>query len=520
GRRFPKGDLLISIFSLAENTREDLADIIEYRYPHLEEWQDEIFRARDAYRKRKLDTNSMDFDDLLVLTLKLLEENEDICRLYQKKFRHVLVDEYQDTNTVQCELIDLLVGEKQYLMVVGDDAQSIYSWRGADMENILNFQVKYPDAQIFKIETNYRSVPEVLEVSNAAIRPNKNQYEKELRAVREQGMKPARVPLDSPSVQAEFIGERIDELIGEGVDPLEIAVLYRAHFQSMEIQMELTRRGLPFQITSGLRFFEQAHIKDVSAMIRFAVNGRDEVSYKRMVLLLPGVGDKTADNLWQAWRNSSAGRSLDIPESLSETMLAFRVPAKAKDSWEQLCHTLDELLAGDAFARPSEMIFSILEGVYDEYMMASFDNHEQRKQDIEQLMQYGESYDDVLEFLAQLSLMSSVDGDPNQKEKKEEGVMLSSIHQAKGLEWNVVFVVSLADGMFPNGRVLEADDVDMLEEERRLFYVAVTRAKDQLYMTYPQTNPRNYTGEYMLKPSRFLEDIPEDLTEEWEVSVW
>lgn len=525
GRRFPKADLLASIFSLCENTSEPLEEILEYRYPHLEEWLDEIKKLRKRYRKRKLDTNSMDFDDLLVLTLKLLKEHQDLRNLYQRKFLHVLVDEYQDTNKVQCDLIDLLVGEKKHLMVVGDDAQSIYSWRGADMENILSFQKKYPSAKVFKIETNYRSVPEVLELSNAAIRPNKVQFAKELRAVREPGsMVPAMVALDDPAVQAEFISERIDELIGEGIEPEEIAVLYRAHYQSMEIQMEMTRRDLPFQITSGLRFFEQAHIKDVSAMIRFVVNGRDEVSFKRMVLLLPGIGARTAENLWSAWRHSAAGSSNQIPDSFSNTMLGFRVPAKAKSTWEQLCHTLDELAPEGVFERPSNMIFSIMEGVYEDYMRGSFDNYENRKQDIEQLMQYGENYDDILEFLAQLSLMSSVDNEPAggnqaQKDKTNEGVLLSSIHQAKGLEWKVVFLVWLADGMFPNGRVLDSGDDAMIEEERRLFYVAVTRAKDQLYLSYPLTNPKSYTGEYMTRPSRFLDAI-DGLTEEWQVSAW
>ena len=475
GRRFPKADLVASIFSLAENTYEDLDEILETRYPHLEEWAEELKKIRKGYQKKKKETNSMDFDDLLILTLKLLKENEDLQRLYQKKFRHVLVDEYQDTNRVQCDLIDILVGGKQYLMVVGDDAQSIYSWRGADMDNILSFQEKYPDAQIFKIETNYRSVPEVLELSNAAIRPNKSQFDKELRPARDGGlMTPALVALDDPSYQAVFVGERIDELIGAGFDPNDIAVLYRAHYHSMEIQMELTRMDIPFQITSGLRFFEQAHIKDVSAMIRFVVNGRDEVSFKRMLLLLPGIGQKTADNLWLAWVNTPVAKNLEIPSSFSEVLLPMKVPAKAKDTWEQLCHTLDELAPDGSLAAPSSMIFSILEGVYDVYMRASFENYESRRQDIEQLMQYSEGFEDILEFLAQLSLMSATDGDPSgdkSKKKKEEenGVTLSSIHQAKGLEWKVVFVVWLADGMFPNSRVLDSGDLAALEEERRLF---------------------------------------------------
>ena len=527
GKRFPKADLLLSIFSLSVNTYEKLDDIIADNYDHLEEWREDIKNIKKAYVKKKVASNSMDFDDLLTLTLKLLSDDEDLLFLYQKKFRHILVDEYQDTNRVQCDLIDLLVGEKQYLMVVGDDAQSIYSWRGADMDNILNFHEKYPSAQVFKIETNYRSVPEVLSLSNAAIKPNKNQYDKELQPAREGGqMTPALVALDDPTVQSEFVSERIDELLGQGVEPKDIAILYRAHYHSMEIQMDLTRANIPFQITSGLRFFEQAHIKDVAAMIRFVVNSRDEVSFKRMVLLLPGIGVKSADNLWGAWCNTSAGKGTDIPDSFSEVLLPFKVPVKAKDTWGQLCYTLDELAPGGNLATPSAMIFSILEGVYDDYLSVSFDNFEQRRQDIEQLMQYGENFEDVLEFLAQLSLMSSVDGDPLGKQKKqkkednENSVTLSSIHQAKGLEWKVVFVVWLADGMFPNSRVLDSGDVSGLEEERRLFYVAVTRAMDQLYLTYPMTNPKSYTGEYMTKPSRFLDAIPCELTEEWDVSVW
>lgn len=524
GKRFPKVDVLISIFSMVENTCENLDDVIECQFPQVFEWADEIGRIHRLYRKKKKQSNSMDFDDLLVLTLRLLQENEDLRHLYQKKFKHVLVDEYQDTNRVQCDLIDLLVGERQYLMVVGDDAQSIYSWRGADMDNILSFHEKYPEAQVFKIETNYRSVPEVLALSNAAILPNQVQYDKQLRAVRQGGaMTPALVPLENPSLQADFLAERIDELIGEGIDPHEIAILYRAHYQSMEVQMELTRQQIPFQITSGLRFFEQAHIKDVAAMIRFVVNGRDEVSFQRMVLMLPGIGEKTADNLWRAWGATEWGDGATVPESFSEAMLKFRVPAKARDSWEQLCYTLDELAPDGEFARPSDMIYSILEGVYDNYMRATFENYDHRKQDLEQLMEYGGNYDDVLEFLAQLSLMSSVDGDPakdQQDDKKKDAVVLSSIHQAKGLEWKVVFVIWLADGMFPNGRVLESGDPTAIEEERRLFYVAVTRAKDQLYLTYPMTNPKSYTGDFVMRPSRFLDAIPTEMTEQWEVSAW
>lgn len=519
-RRFPKADVLVSMFSLMRNTGETLEDVIETRYPYFEEWAEEIARTEQGYEHKKLATNSMDFDDLLILTLQLLKKNEELRELYQKRFRYVLVDEFQDTNQVQSELIDLLVAKHKSVMVVGDDAQSIYSWRGADMENILGFPDRFEDAKVYKIETNYRSVPEILNLSNEAIRANRRQFAKTLVSSRAAGSaQPALVPLEDPTTQAQFVTQRILELRDEGVELEEMAVLYRAHHQSLEIQMELTNRGVPFQVTSGLRFFEQAHIKDVAAFIRLVVNRKDEVSFKRIVEMLPGVGGKGAEKLWAAWRKTGWGDLDKPPAKYSDKMLEFSVPKKSKEHWEQLCYTLDELMRGEEFARPSEMIYSILEGVYDEFIKSNFDNYENRRADIEQLMSYGEGFDDVEEFLAQLSLMSTVDGGPTGKKEEHDGeeVTLSSIHQAKGLEYKVVFVIWLTDGMFPNGRIIEADDEAMMEEERRLFYVAITRAKDELYLTYPQINPRSYSGEILQAPSRFLDDCPKEMMEEWQV---
>ena len=522
-RRFPKNDVLASIFSLIENTGASLEEVISSRYDHFYDWTEKIEQVRSGYIARKLATNSMDFDDLLCMTVRLFEQRPDILALYQKKFRHVLVDEYQDTNSVQGRMIDLLVGESGSLMAVGDDAQSIYSWRGADMEHLLSFQNRYPGSQVFTIETNYRSVPEILELSNAAIRANTGRFEKDLRASRESpGVKPALVALPDPRSQAGFVAQRILELRDQGIPLKEMAVLYRAHFQSLEVQMELTVHGIPFEITSGLRFFEQAHIKDIAAFMRFVANRRDEVSFNRMVNLLPGCGPVAVQILWNEWLKSGWSTRDDLPPSWSEVLLAFKVPKKAQQHWQQLCYTMDELTPDAEFATPSAMIFSILEGVYDEYLKASFENFENRRSDIEKLSEYGGTFTDLLEFLAQLSLMSSVDGGPkaNKGEKPEEDedkVILSSIHQAKGLEWQAVFLIWLVDGQFPNSRILENDDLPMLEEERRLFYVALTRAKDQLYLTFPMTNPKSYKGDYICQPSRFLDDFPAAMVEEWEV---
>lgn len=516
--RFPKPQVLGDMFSLAVNTGDKLTDILATRYPYFEQLADPIIRLCAAYEAKKLATNSMDFDDLLVKVLTLFKKEPDVLDRYRMQFQHVLVDEFQDTNTIQANLIDAFASEHKNFMAVGDDAQSIYSWRGANFRNILKFEERYPGARVYKIETNYRSVPEILTLANAAISANTDQFKKALRAHRpEKEFLPALVPLRDPTEQAQFIAQRILELRDEGIELDEIAVLYRAHFHSMEIQMELTNRGIPFQITSGLRFFEQAHIKDVAAFMKFSVNRRDEVAFKRMARMLPGIGTKTADNLWRKWIGSAEVN--DALTSFSEQLLGFSVPAKAKKDWAQFAYTLDELIVDGKPAPPAKMIKSILGGVYEDYMRSKFTNYEARRQDIEQLMNFSQTFDSIEEFLAQLSLLTGVDTDQTSKaERDTESVCLSTVHQAKGLEWRAVIVVWLTDGMFPNARVLESDhDNQGLEEERRLFYVAVTRAKDELYLTYPLIWANAHTGNVLQKPSRFLQDFPPEFVEEWSV---
>ncbi|MDB4258632.1 UvrD-helicase domain-containing protein, partial [Akkermansiaceae bacterium] len=323
-RRFPKADVLISIFSLIENTGSTLEEVLEVRYPYFEEWAEEIAKVEERYRSKKLEVNSVDFDDLLLLPLKLLQENDLIRKGYQKRFQYLLVDEYQDTNHVQSELIDILARPQLSVMVVGDDAQSIYSWRGADMDNILSFPERYENATVYKIETNYRSVPEVLELSNAAIKVNRKQFTKTLNAARTGGrMTPALIPLEDPRTQANFVAQRILELRDEGIEMEEIAILYRAHYQSLEIQMELTSRNIPFEITSGLRFFEQSHIKDIAAFLRFVVNRKDEVSFKRFCLLLPGIGNMTAEKMWRSWLKTGHQNEENPPKKYSDVLCKF-----------------------------------------------------------------------------------------------------------------------------------------------------------------------------------------------------
>jgi DNA helicase II / ATP-dependent DNA helicase PcrA len=513
--RFPKGDVLADIFSFVVNTERPIEELLAEKFPYFLPLLEQIKDVHARYERRKKSTNSLDFDDLLEKTLRMLKEHDEIAAFYRRQFQFILVDEYQDTNKIQADFIDLLAAEHQNVMVVGDDAQSIYSWRGANFQNILAFPRRYPKAQVFKIELNYRSVPEILQVANAAIAANVQQFRKQLSATRlTNSVKPAVVALNDGGEQAQFVAQRILELRDEGIELNEIAVLYRAHYHAVELQLELSRRGIPYQITSGIRFFEQAHIKDVAAFIRFVANPRDEVAFKRMVRLLPGIGGKSAENLWRGWEESLNKNAVIV--FWSERLLPLPVGARAKRSWQQLADTLDEIAPNGQPKQPTEMIMSIVEAIYDDYAKATFANYDLRKEDLNQLAGFARQFKDIHEFLSQLALISNVDAEPAVNQAGDtEAVNLSSVHQAKGLEFYAVFVIWLTDGMFPSTRSL--DTREAIEEERRLFYVAITRARDELYLTYPHMRLNAGYGDMFQRPSRFLKEIPTSLVEDWNV---
>ena len=536
--RFPKADVLADIFSFVVNTERPIEELLAEKFPYFLPLLEQIKDVQARYERKKKATNSVDFDDLLEKTLRMLLEHEHIARVYRRQFQFILVDEYQDTNKIQADFIDVLAREHQNVMVVGDDAQSIYSWRGANFQNILEFPKRYPKAQVFRIELNYRSVPEILEVANSAIAANVKQFKKNLSATRDsKAMKPALVALNDGSEQAQFVAQRVLELRDEGVELNEIAVLYRAHYHAVELQLEFSRRGIPYQITSGIRFFEQAHIKDVASFIRFVANPRDEVAFKRMVRLLPGIGGKIAENLWNGWEKSldsvpvaavadrgpgpmpqatEAAAAGDRGYSIGERLLKLNVSTRSKKTWEQLAQTLDEIAPNGKPNPPSAMIVSVVEAIYDDYAKANFTNYELRREDLNQLASFARQFSNAQEFLSQLALISNVDAEaaPNAAADKE-AVNLSSVHQAKGLEFHTVFVIWLTDGMFPSSRSLETRDA--IEEERRLFYVAITRARDELYLSYPHMRLNAGFGDVFQRPSRFLKEIPNELLEDWEV---
>jgi DNA helicase-2/ATP-dependent DNA helicase PcrA len=514
---FPKAEVLAEIISMSLNTRKSLRQFLEHEYGYFADVAPQIEEVEKRYAARKRDANAMDFDDLLVLWLKLLEEHEAVREAYQRRFQFILVDEYQDTNKLQSDLIDLLAARHHNLMVVGDDAQSIYAWRGANYQNILKFPERYPETKIYKIETNYRSTPEILTVANAAIAANTQQFTKELTPARKSGNRPVLVVCEDSAQQALFITHQVGQLHEEGVPLHKMAVLYRSHFHALELQLELTRQKVRFTITSGVRFFEQAHVKDVTSYLKLATNPRDELSFKRIAQLLPGIGAKGADKLWKAFEKGSAARAAsgDIE---SKTPIALRlqncadsVSKKAAVAWAQLVATMAQLEQEKTNA--SKMIQLVIDAGYDEYLKENYTNYLSRSEDLQGLAAFANQFLTVEDCLTQLALLTNVDAeDERPAERDDEQLRLSTIHQAKGLEFDVVFVIMLCEGLFPSSRSLETPDGE--EEERRLMYVAITRARNELYLSYPLIRSVPGGGPEPQLPSRFLKEIPSTLVDE------
>ena len=509
-RRFPKGDVLLDLYSFTINTGKKLSDVLADRAPHFLPLQEEIVRVFGRYLERKKAARACDYDDLL-LHWKTLLDTETGGEL-AGRFRHVLVDEYQDTNRLQGEIIDGMGHGHGNVTVVGDDAQSIYAFRGASFENIIGFPERYPQAQTFRLTTNYRSVPEILALANASIAKNVRQFEKALTAVRPPGAIPGVVPLPDAFDQARFVAQRILEWRDEGEKLSDCAVLYRSHYQAMELQMELTRRSIPYEIRSGIRFFEQRHVKDVLAFLRILVNPRDEISWKRALKIFPRVGERTAAGIWEA-----IGESREPLETFRRGDFGGlgRGAESALAPFRKLIARLDTPSMRNA---PADGIREVVDAVYRDFARAKFANGDARLDDLEQFAQFASAYASLPDFLDEVSLYNELSGEDTVAGLPEdERVVLSSIHQAKGLEWSRVAVIGLSEGRFPNYRASATDAG--LEEERRLFYVACTRAKDELLLTYPMLARDRYSTDVILEASRFVAELPGDVYEKWIVEL-
>ena len=506
---FPKKEVVASFIGKAANSATTVAEILKDYTSELLVEPEEIIRVANLYTERKQAENMMDFDDLLINGLRLLSEHEDIRTYYQQKFRHVLVDEYQDTNLLQARMVDILAGHHRNVMVVGDDMQCIYTWRGADFANIRKFPERWPGCRIIKLEQNYRSVPEVLEVANACVRDVPEDFKKQLRATRKPRGKPRMLILRDGTEQAQTIITLMRRYLDDGYQLSDMAVLYRAHFHSIELQMELARSRLPYVITSGTGVFEQAHVKDVLSFLRVCENPRDYMAFARLMGMLNGIGEKTVETLWEKMGGSFETRSPQVREALRKALR----PA-TRGQWEGIDRLFEEYHTQGLGAKGAEAIERFFETFYHVHVYRAYENPEKREEDIHELaLQIGAVKGGVMAFLQEVALLTNVDHEYEQMGKNNEPTLhLSTVHQAKGLEWKIVFVIWLAEGMFPSSRSLGEAEND--EEERRLFYVAVTRAKDELALCSPGMRRMRDGGVFFCKPSRFIKEIPKALIHE------
>lgn len=497
-RRFPSPAKLCSLISYARNANQPLAELVADRHPNFADLIPTIERLAEVYELHKREADAMDFDDLLLQLRRLLLEQPLVRDRLSSQFRYVLVDEYQDTNVVQADLVRLLSGVHHNVLVVGDDAQSIYSFRAADIQNILRFPEMYPGTKTFRLTTNYRSTPQILDVANASIRQNHRQFQKELTAVAAGLERPELVAMPGAAQEAQYIATRILELREEGRRLDDMAVLFRAAFHSQALEFELMKRDIPYEYRGGLKFFERAHVKDVVAHLRVRANPKDEAAWIRVLGLQQGIGLATAQKVIAQVRSAE-----DLTELVEREL---SLPSRASAGWSRLLGTLRKLRDGE---HPSDLVRTVIAGDYRSYLEAEYPDFMDRLEDLEQFAIFAESSKDLQTFLAEVSLTDDYGAVRGGGAHEEERVILSTIHQAKGLEWDTVFVMHLVDGKFPNPRALEEDGG--LEEERRLFYVATTRARKRLVFSYPLTSGMDTL--MLQQPSLFIQELPDGLLE-------
>ncbi|MEW5911687.1 MAG: ATP-dependent helicase [Thermodesulfobacteriota bacterium] len=496
-RHFPQARSIIELISKSRNLEQPLEEALEEWAGHLFPYLEEIKRAAAGYAQAKREQSLLDYDDLLFLAEELLSKDDDLRRRLSGHWQHVLVDEYQDTNAVQARLLRLLASEHDNVMAVGDDAQSIYRFRGARLENIFEFPEAFPGTKVVKLEQNYRSTQAILDLSNEVMAQAWHKYDKRLFSQRLGGAKPVlRRPKDERG-QARLVNERIQGLLRGGTSPEGIAVLFRASRDSFELELELTAAHTPFVKVGGFRFLEAAHIKDALSHLRVVANPSDFLSWQRLLMLLPGVGPKKAQGVIQ-----HLVQDAEPEEYLNRLASAPRLGGGQMD---QLVKLLEVLRSPQA--KPVEMIEAVLD-YYEPLCKEAYEDYPRRLKDLSELPGLAMGYSDLTEFMAEVVLEP-----PNTYAGEREGgrLTLSTVHSAKGLEWPYVFILWATEGRLPPYPSL--GDPQALEEERRLMYVACTRAANELVILAPRESYQRGSGVLPNQLSRFLEDLPPGLVE-------
>ncbi|MBR9978497.1 MAG: ATP-dependent helicase [Bacteroidetes bacterium] len=499
-KRFPKKQTLMRMYSSAVNTLTPLDIVVAGDFSQFAEQIEDIQKLARAYISYKRANNTMDYDDLLVNLVTLLERNETVRRRMGERYRYIMVDEYQDTNKLQARIVRQLASTHDNVMAVGDDAQSIYSFRGANFRNIMDFPKEFEHCRIITLEENYRSTQPILDFTNEIICMAAEKYGKQLHSSMQEGMMPALISMEGEETQSRFIAQQVLELREEGVALREMAVLFRAGYHSFDLEIELARCNIPYVKFGGLKLMETAHIKDVLAYLRIIENPKDVLSWTRVLLLLDGIGPVSAERITDEIAGGLNPLTESSGERIAQIVRGKQVPA--------LLEVLREI-APERIS-PGDKIERLLR-YYTPILKARHDDHPKRLKDLEMFQSIAERYGQLSVMLTDMALEppneSVEDLSPDGGER--EFLTLSTIHSAKGLEWHSVFVMYLVDGRFPVSAAAESSD--SMEEERRLFYVACTRAKQRLYLTYPTNIYDRATGTILSKVSRFLDGIDDHL---------
>lgn len=506
--RFPTPAMAKSILSYSINCNKSIEDVLQWKYNQFDN-EKIIGKLKEVFKKyasKKAVDSLIDFDDLLVFWNRLLDE-KSVAKLIAKRIRYVLVDEYQDTNYIQDEIIHKVISQNptQNVMAVGDDAQSIYAFRGANYENILSFGKRYENCTTRAITYNYRSVPEILKLANDSINHNKKQFKKQMRATRSSGAKPFQIDVEDDKTQARFIANQVLKLRSEGVKLEDIAVLIRAAHHSLKIELELQAKNIPYEVRAGVAFFEKAHIKDMLAHLRVIENPYDEISWSRIFSIIPGIGIKSGSKIFEAISQTNDPIGSAIDQGFYEDKLkGSRISQQGR---KKLISHVKNLTALSFEDEPASVI-QTLKKTLENHLKSNYENWEERMEDLSQLSIYAQNFESIRKLLETLSLNGSnleaktvLVGDQTEEEKP---LVISTIHRAKGLEWRVVFIPMLSQDHFPSSQVV--GDQDALEEERRVFYVAVTRAKDQLYLISPALI-QSFGGNQIVKLSQFVFEL-------------
>ncbi len=499
-KRFPKKHTILDIYSksINKNIPSDEVILSEYKnFEHASVKINEIIRQYTLYKRQN---SILDYDDLLLYLKVLLETKPEIRKKLSNQYKYILVDEYQDTNTIQAEIIKLLASEHNNVMAVGDDSQSIYSFRGANFKNILDFPNIFENTKIIKLEQNYRSSGNILALANEILLKAKEKYTKTLFSNIECPIKPALICAKDLKTEAEFIAQRVLELTEEENIPLsDICVLARSARMTYNLEIELSKRNIPFKKFGGMKFIEAAHIKDIIAHLRVILNPSDIISYTRILLLLDGIGTQSANKLLPVLTDGNGLNNDKLPVKNPEAVL-------------KLVNLIN--INQTNLYNPAKIVQSVI-NYYEPILADKYDDSSKRKKDLEHFYALSEKYSSLEDFLSDLALEppdTSV-SDIEEGAFKDEYLTLSTIHSAKGLEYKAVFIIGAVDGRFPS--TFSFNSTEELDEELRLMYVAVTRAKTHLLITYPIDMFDYSTNMVLSKPSRFLDEISQEILEKW-----